>query len=154
MQAIHDMINRKRAGTDEEVIQFYKLIFGIKPSGNPECWTALEKSYQQRIATLEPQRLQTMANFLQDMNAYVQTLANTDWKQTDTLKQQMQVKGLQELHEDMHMGDIVSTTAKAEWKSRNNNRSMEANHVPQHKEENSIICAEAHDWPKQKTTQC
>ena len=118
VQAIHDMINRKRAGTDEEVIQFYKLIFGIKPPGNSECWTNLERSYQQRMATLEPQRQQTVAHFLQDMNAYVQTLASAHWKHTEELQNQMDLKGLKELHEDMHMGDIVPLTKMVSQKQQ------------------------------------
>jgi len=37
------------------MVQFYKLIFNIKPPEKPEAWTDLERSRQQKLAALEPE---------------------------------------------------------------------------------------------------
>ena len=104
---IRTMLNRKRAGTDEETIQFYKLLFGITPPSNPEKWTELERKYQQKIAELEPFRSKTLKHILTDINKYVQALATHSWRDQQTILSTMAQEGLTELHARIHTGDIV-----------------------------------------------
>ena len=88
------------------MVQFYKLLFNIKPPDNPENWTTLERQRQQLLAELEPERLQVISRLIADINVYISSLAHTPWKQQDKLEQLISLQGLQALHTKMHIGDI------------------------------------------------
>jgi len=106
IEAATDMNNNKQAGTDEEMIQFYKLIFNIKPPENPENWTDLERHRHQTIAKLETERKLIVEQLLTDINQYITTLAENNWKDQANLSKTINLRGLQELHKKIHTGDI------------------------------------------------
>ena len=88
------------------MIQFYKLLFNIKPPENPENWTELERSRHQTMATLEPARIKIVTKLIADINQYIKTLATTNWKQQTQLEQTLDLQGLKTLHQRIHTGDI------------------------------------------------
>ena len=88
------------------MVQFYKLIFNIKPPENPEKWTELERKRQQKLAELEPERQQLVNQIIQDLNNYISALASTNWRQQNQLTQLLHAEGLIILHTRIHTVDI------------------------------------------------